>query len=504
MSTALASLVLPLFVQPATAATAVPSRGWRQDAFWISFWVGPQVAEHELDGRFAEIAEANFTGYLGFNGNSQTPYTPNATRVAKEIALCAQHGLRCVPSLCGAPLGSPPADSPCIGLGAEAGSNTFWGWQLLDEPGASLFPRIGAWVQQLEAARPGLLNYINLLGDAPFPTPDAYDAYIAGFVADVKPQVISMDFYPQFPAAAPTTPTPASASDRTSGRMPEDKESYGVTLGVLRRQAEMAAGGPIPFWAFFNAMPFSPAHSDPTEAMIRWQALTALTYGASGVMYFCYWSPAHVFKLGGGLLVPRGKPNGDVVYQRGPHWYEAQRINGVIRIHGGFLLGRRSIGVYRANTTTAAAAAPPLPPPSLGPGVGVPFTVDNATTPTPACVIASLSKTGPFDADWLIGVFDLVAEPRWGPVNTTVNAGGARLAVPKGSTHAVVLQNQDENRNVWSTVQWASSVDNTTILELDPVQGVLRPLLDDSPWDPGLQVAIDAGGARLFVLQVAH
>ena len=47
------------------------------------------------------------------------------------------------------------------------------------------------------------------------------------------------------------------------------QESYGVTLGVLRRQAEM--GGPIPFWAFFNAMPFSPAHSDPTEAMIRWQ-----------------------------------------------------------------------------------------------------------------------------------------------------------------------------------------------------------------------------------------
>ena len=121
--------------------------------------------------------------------------------------------------------------------------------------------------------------------------------------------------------------------------------------------------------------------------------------------------------------------------------YEAQRINGVLRIHGGFLLGRRSIGVYRANTTTtAAAAAAPPPAPGLpsppGPGVGVPFTVDNTTTPTPACVVASLSKTGPFDADWLIGVFDLVAEPRWGPTNTAANASnasnGPRLAVPKG------------------------------------------------------------------------
>ena len=66
----------------------------------------------------------------------------------------------------------------------------------------------------------------------------------------------------------------------------------------------------------------------PSDAVpgSRPQAFTALTYGASGVMYFCYWSPAHVFKLGGGLLVPRGTATGEVVYQRGPHWYEPRRI----------------------------------------------------------------------------------------------------------------------------------------------------------------------------------
>ena len=60
----------------------------------ISFWVGPQVSVLELDGRFAEIAEANFTGYLRFNGNSHSPYRPNATRVAVEIELCDKHGLK--------------------------------------------------------------------------------------------------------------------------------------------------------------------------------------------------------------------------------------------------------------------------------------------------------------------------------------------------------------------------------------------------------------------------
>ena len=67
------------------------------------------------------------------------------------------------------------------------------------------------------------------------------------------------------------TPTHSPTRPSTHPLTHSLQESYGVTLGVLRRQAEMAAGGPIPFWAFFNAMPFSPAHSDPTEAMIRWQ-----------------------------------------------------------------------------------------------------------------------------------------------------------------------------------------------------------------------------------------
>ena len=45
-------------------ATGLSAARWNQDAFFISFWVGPQVAEDDLETRFAEIAEANFTGYV--------------------------------------------------------------------------------------------------------------------------------------------------------------------------------------------------------------------------------------------------------------------------------------------------------------------------------------------------------------------------------------------------------------------------------------------------------
>ena len=118
------------------------------------------------------------------------------------------------------------------------------------------------------------------------------------------------------------------------------------------------------------------------------------------------------------------------MYQRGPHWYEAQRINSVLKIYGNFLLGRKSIGVFRANTTT-----------------GIPFAVGNITGS--ASSVASLSNQG-HAADWLIGEFDLAGMPRWG--------GQDRLPVPAGYTIAVVLQNQDESRNVWSTVQWSGCV----------------------------------------------
>ena len=149
------------------------------------------MVEAELDGRFAEIAAANFTGYLGFNGEAgvlSNPFRPTASRVAREIALCDKHGLKCVPSLCGAPLGS--ADSPCAGLGE--GSPNFWGWQLLDEPGGATtkeFAAMGRWQARLAAARPSALSFFNLLGDTPFASAADYAAYIGNFTGSVRPQV---------------------------------------------------------------------------------------------------------------------------------------------------------------------------------------------------------------------------------------------------------------------------------------------------------------------------
>lgn len=402
-------LLLPLLL-PAAFAAAVsqsvppleksPSAGdresvkWQQDAFWISFWVGPQVGLDELDARVAEVAECNFTGYLGFNGGGKTsPYYPDAARVAKEIELCDKHGLRCVPSLCDVECCAPANKSSggCLALGQT--SKNFWGYQLLDE---SFYPdsgpdSIGSWSRSLSAARPGALQFYNLLGAADytaFKTLEDYAKYVSTFLAGVRPALLSMDFYPYFAEAS--TPCPPGNGDRCR----DTKALYGSTLSVLRAAAEAAPTGPIPFWNFFNAMPYDKYHTDPTEAMLRWQAMTSLAYGSSGVMYFCYWSPDHAFSLGGGLIVPQGSAK-HTVWARGPHWYEAQRLNSLLKIYGGFLLGRRSIGVFRASSN-GTAATPRHAEYDASAGASV-----------ADCAIATLSNSGlrNFDtpASWLIG-----------------------------------------------------------------------------------------------------
>ena len=477
------------------SAADLASRRFHQDRFLISYWVGPQVPLPELDERFAEIAAANFTGHLGFNGNgnshglyNDSDIHPTKERVSAEIALCDKYDLACIPTLCGKfdVRGALPEE--CLRLGEN--SPNFWGFQLLDEPSSSLFPAMGNFSKRLAAARPKALQYYNLLGSGAFAFVNltTYEDYWSSYIASVNPDVLSQDFYPDFQI---------SRGEPLPTHQRESKERYAISLAVQRKQGLLAG---VPFWNFLNTMPFSAEHADPTEAMLRWQVMTSLAYGASGYMYFCYWSPG-VFALGGGIIVPRGSTATAAGFEmvKGPHYYEAQRINSVAKIYGGFLLGRKSLGVFRADSVvsnvTAAVSA------------GVPYHTENGGSywgtdkappqpSSPGCAIASLTGSGIRACDenqWLIGQFDLSSAPSWGPAS--------RLSAPPTHSLAILLANHDENRNVWSTVVWSDFINGSSVLELDPVHGVLAPFNDDSPWEPGTQVALEAGGARLFVLQ---
>lgn len=388
--------------QPVNAAAQGTSNDrFRQDRFAIGLWVDPPESA-DLDARYAEIAQANFTFINGIFGAS------SSNAIARQLELCQKHGLKAIVSMGGQPPDHQPTNSAC------------WGYHLADEPGAGVFPELRKSVDAIRRARPGKLAYINLFPN--YCPPHAlgtsnYNEHVRRFMTEVNPDVLSMDHYPQFSPSA------------------DGREDYCQNLDVMRRHS-LAAG--IPFWNFFNTMPYGP-HTDPTEAQLRWQIFTSLAYGAKGVMYFCYWTPAGAeFPKGGAIITRDGRKT--------RHYAEAQRINAALKNLGPTLMQLTNTGVIRIKPREDSVAA-----------------------------LKDTALRGISNGDYLIGTFR--------------HADGRR---------AVLLNNYHFAYSAWPTVTFDAEVSN--VIEVNPKTGKETPVVDDSPDMPGLQLSLDAGEGRLFIL----
>ena len=194
----------------------------------------------------------------------------------------------------------------------------------------------------------------------------------------------------------------------------------------------------IPHWNFFNVMPFG-GHSDPTESQIKWQIYTSLAYGSKGVLYFCYWTPrGDEFPKGGAIITAEGR--------RTRHYEQAKRINHDIKQLGPTLMSLTSVGVFRVKPNTNP---------------------DDVLKDTP---ITSLTK-----GDYLIGLFKHT---------------DGRLAV--------LLNNYSFAYTAWPTVEFRVPIEQ--IREVCKKTGKEIPVVDDSPSMKGLQLSLDAGEGRLFLL----
>lgn len=364
-----------------------------QDRFGIGFWVGPPAGE-DMDARYREIAEVNFTFVIAGG--------------PRLLEVCHKHGLMAI------------VDVPHVAADQLPTGPACWGYHLADEPGAAAFPDLRKRVDEIRAAQPGKLAYINLFPDyanaQQLGTP-TYDEHVQRFMKEVRPDVLSMDHYPMFRPDA------------------DGREGYCRNLEVMRRES-LAAN--VPFWNFFNVMPFGP-HTDPTESQIRWQIYTSLAYGAKGVMYFCYWTPrGGEFPKGGAIITADGR--------RTRHYEQAKRINAALKNLGPTLMKLTNESVHRVGHKEGSMAA-------LAGGP-----------------IRSLDA-----GDYLVGSFR--------------HADGRR---------AVLLNNYHFAFTAWPTVQFDG--DPAKIVEISPATGKEIPLLDDSPDMPGLQISLDAGEGRLFLL----
>lgn len=383
---------------------AQPKVRFQQDRIAIGFWVDPP-ADQAMAERYRDIAAANFTLVIGGFG-ARTPET-----VREQLRLCEENGLRAVVWRAGLKPEELPDHPAC------------WGYMLRDEPNAADFEALRRDVDAIRAARPGRFGYINLfpnyanekqLGTA------SYEEHVRRFVDEVDPDVLSMDHYPMMQPKA------------------DGRAGYCSNLEVMRTHS-LRAG--IPFWNFFNTMPFGP-HYDPTEHSIRWQIFTSLAYGAKGVLYFCYWTPrGHEFPKGGAILTADGRKT--------RHYDQARRINAAVKAMGPTLMQLTSTGVTRVS----------------GPAAG-----PEALQGTPLARLA-----GEPAAQYLLGSFR--------------HADGRR---------AVLLCNYDYLYTTWPTVEFGA--DLAQVREVSQETGEEIPVVDDSPDLPGLQLSLDAGGGRLFLL----
>ena len=145
------------------------------------------------------------------------------------------------------------------------------GYFLRDEPSSNDFTELSEWAKEIRATDDQHFCYINLFpnyaNEEQLGTKE-YKEYVHQFIQKVPVQQLSFDNYP--------------VKETTL-----EKKWY-QNLEIFSEEARQANK---PFWAFALAVTFAPHHV-PTVAELRLQVYSDLAYGAQGIQYFTYWTPA--------------------------------------------------------------------------------------------------------------------------------------------------------------------------------------------------------------------
>lgn len=230
-------------------AVRVPILGWHS------------IPENELSiDRFRELADMGLT-------HSLMHYSPAGN--ARALELAAQTGIRLF-------VGDTRFARPGKELKQAAESYrhhpALAGYLLRDEPSVGDFASLAAARDALEAVDPAHWSYVNLLpiyASAAQLGCATYPDHVRRFLLEFRPKVLSFDHYGIL------------EGDQLRG-------DYFQNLEWIR-QISLEFG--TPFWAFALTCPHKP-YPMPTLGHIRFQAWSNFAYGAKGLQYFTYWTPA--------------------------------------------------------------------------------------------------------------------------------------------------------------------------------------------------------------------
>jgi len=174
----------------------------------------------------------------------------------------------------------------------------FLGYYLGDEPRVERFPQLAEWFRLLRARDPAHPGWNNLLGRLAFPTRDSWIAYLRAYASQVQPAVLETDDY-----------------DHTN------HGDHGQFVENVAGTGQVAREYGLPFWGVVLVI----KHYDYREVddgLLRWQVAQWLSYGATGICYFTYWTPAPDSTVNWGDGMIRWGSG-----ERSPHYDQVRTLN---------------------------------------------------------------------------------------------------------------------------------------------------------------------------------
>ncbi len=186
----------------------------------------------------------------------------------------------------------------------------FLGYYLGDEPSRAEFPRIAEFFRLLRTHDPTHPAWNNLFGRGVFASQADFLDYLRAYASEVAPAVLSTDHY----------------DHTTTGER-------GLLIASAAGTAQVAREYGLPFWGIVLVTQHGPFR-DPDDGLLRWQVAQYLAYGATGIGYFTYWTPAPEPTLTWGDGMIR-----EGTGERTRHYTQVQALNARLRPMGEALAG---------------------------------------------------------------------------------------------------------------------------------------------------------------------
>lgn len=240
--------------------------------FIIIGYSGPPIKEVNLE-RYQEIAESGIEILVPGNGTFTAEQNIHAMNLAEEV------GLKIIPiDMRVLPFALKPEvsiDTALINAVVEDYGKrpSMAAYVLKDEPNAELFPSLGLLSKLFRDKDPIHEPVINLFPSYGSPLQlgfEDYRSYVSSFIELVEPEILFYDNY--------------SLREGITWY-----DSWYSDLDVVREETRKAR---IPFVVFIQSEGIRGGLRVPNRSEILWQVNTALAYGARGIGWFCYWTPA--------------------------------------------------------------------------------------------------------------------------------------------------------------------------------------------------------------------